>query len=77
MAKPSAKRYALALYQMAQEKSLVEKWHEQLKSCEAILENDDFSGFLLMPKVQLLTCTVELLSMFNPPPLVAMSRLSR
>jgi F-type H+-transporting ATPase subunit delta len=53
MAKPSAKRYALALYQMAQEKSLVEKWHEQLKSCESILEDDDFSGFLLMPKVSL------------------------
>ena len=53
MAKPSAKRYALALYQLAQRESVVEKWHEQLRSCEELLGNKEFAGFLLMPKVVL------------------------
>ena len=51
MAKPSAKRYALALYELALERSTVESWYGQLKSCDEILSNQEFAGFLLMPKV--------------------------
>ena len=50
---PSAKRYALALYQLAKEKSLVEEWHAQLRFCEEVFQDEDFINFLSMPKIEL------------------------
>lgn len=50
---PSAKRYALALYQLAKEKSLVDEWHAQLGFCEEVFKDEDFFNFLSMPKIEL------------------------
>lgn len=51
--RPSAKRYALALYQLAQEKGQVERWHADLQSIDEALKEREFSSFLQMPKIRL------------------------
>ena len=51
--KPSAKRYALALYQLAQEKGEVEKWQTDLQALDEALQEREFVTFLDMPKIRL------------------------
>ena len=51
--KPSAKRYASALYQLAQEKGEVERWQTDLQALEEALQEREFAAFLDMPKIRL------------------------
>jgi F-type H+-transporting ATPase subunit delta len=51
--KPSVKRYALALYQLAQEKSVVEEWQADLQTLDEALQEKEFVAFLGMPKIRL------------------------
>jgi F-type H+-transporting ATPase subunit delta len=48
---PSAKRYALALYQLARDKGSVEKCQEDLRLCKEILADENISAFLSMPNI--------------------------
>ncbi len=48
---PSAKRYALALYQLATEKGSVEKCQEDLRLCGEVLANENINAFLSMPNI--------------------------
>jgi len=49
----SAKRYALALYQLAVENGGVEEWFDSLKSCSDILSDAALAGLMKAPKVNL------------------------
>lgn len=49
----SAKRYALALYQLAVENGEVESWFDSLKSYNDVLMDDTLSALLKAPKVNL------------------------
>lgn len=51
--KPSAKRYALALYQLALEKGEVERWQTDLQALDEALQEREFVAFLGMPKIRL------------------------
>ena len=51
--KPSAKRYALALYQLAQEMGQVDRWQADLQTIDEALQEREFIVFLQMPKVNL------------------------
>jgi F-type H+-transporting ATPase subunit delta len=51
--KPSAKRYASALYQLAQEKGEVERWQTDLQTMDEALQDGEFVAFLGMPKIRL------------------------
>lgn len=51
--KPSTKRYALALYQLAQEKGEVERWQTDLQALDEALQETAFVAFLGMPKIRL------------------------
>jgi len=51
--KPSAKRYALALYQLAREKGEVERWQTDLQALDQALQEGEFAAFLEMPKIRL------------------------
>ena len=51
--KPSAKRYALALYQLAQEKGEVERWQTDLQALDEALQEREYAAFLGMPKIRL------------------------
>lgn len=51
--KPSAKRYASALYQLAQEKGEVERWQSDLQVMDEALQEREFVAFLNMPKIRL------------------------
>ncbi|MDA0988029.1 MAG: ATP synthase F1 subunit delta [Chloroflexi bacterium] len=51
--RPSAKRYALALYQLAQEKGEVERWQTDLQALDEALQEREFVAFLGMPKIRL------------------------
>jgi F-type H+-transporting ATPase subunit delta len=50
--KPSAKRYALALYQLARDKGSVEKCQNDLRLCEEILVDQNINAFLSMPSIR-------------------------
>tara|TARA_B100000029_G_scaffold314872_1_gene307274 strand:+ start:276 stop:815 length:540 start_codon:yes stop_codon:yes gene_type:complete len=49
---PSAKRYALALYQLANENKAVDKCRLGLELCRDIVEDSRISAFLGMPNVR-------------------------
>ena len=51
--KPSAKRYASALYQLAQEKGEVDRWQTDLQAMDEALQDREFAAFLDMPKIRL------------------------
>ena len=51
--RPSAKRYALALYQLAQERGEVEAWQADLQAADEALQEREFVAFLGMPKIRL------------------------
>ena len=51
--KPSAKRYALALFQLALEKGEIERWSTDLQVIDEALQEREFLAFLGMPKVRL------------------------
>ena len=50
--RPSAKRYALALYQLAQEKGEVDRWQTDLQAIDEALQEREFAAFLDMPKIR-------------------------
>ncbi len=49
----SAKRYALALYELAVENGEVDAWFDSLKSCSDTLMDSTLSGLVKAPKVNL------------------------
>ena len=51
--RPSAKRYALALFQLALEKGEVERWQADLQGLDEALQEREFAAFLGMPKIRL------------------------
>ena len=51
--RPSAKRYALALYQLAQDRGQVERWQAALQTVDKALREREFAAFLQMPKIRL------------------------
>ena len=51
--RPSAKRYALALYQLALERDSVESWQADLQAVDEALQEREFAAFLEMPKILL------------------------
>ena len=51
--RPSAKRYALALYQLAQDRDQVETWQTDLQALDEALQEREFAAFLGMPKIRL------------------------
>jgi F-type H+-transporting ATPase subunit delta len=51
--RPSAKRYALALFQLAQERGQVERWQADLQAMDEALQEREFTAFLGMPKIRL------------------------
>jgi F-type H+-transporting ATPase subunit delta len=51
--RPSAKRYALALYQLALERGSVESWHADLQVVDEAMQEREFAAFLEMPKILL------------------------
>ena len=51
--RPSAKRYALALFQLALENGEVERWQEDLQGLDEALQEREFAAFLGMPKITL------------------------
>jgi len=51
--RPSAKRYALALFQLAREKGEVDRWHTDLQALDEALQEREFAAFLDMPKIRL------------------------
>ena len=51
--RPSAKRYALALYQLALERGSVESWHADLQTVDEAMQEREFAAFLEMPKIRL------------------------
>lgn len=50
--RPSAKRYALALYQLAFERGSVESWHADLQAVDEAMQEREFAAFLDMPKIR-------------------------
>ena len=51
--RPSAKRYALALYQLALERDSLESWQVDLQAVDEALQEREFAAFLGMPKILL------------------------
>ncbi len=51
--RPSSKRYALAIFQLAQEMGELERWQTDLQVLDEALQEREFAGFLGMPKVRL------------------------
>ena len=51
--RPSAKRFALALYQLARERDQVERWQTDLQAVDEALQEREFAAFLGMPKIRL------------------------
>ena len=50
--RPSAKRYALALYQLGQERDMVERWQADLQTLSQALEDSELAAFLNMPRIR-------------------------
>ncbi len=51
--RPSSKRYALAIFQLAQEMGELERWQTDLQVLDEALQEREFASFLGMPKVRL------------------------
>lgn len=51
--RPSSKRYALAIFQMAQESDEIERWQADLQALDEALQEREFASFLGMPKIML------------------------
>ncbi|MBI4282317.1 MAG: ATP synthase F1 subunit delta [Chloroflexi bacterium] len=51
--RPSARRYASALYQLALERGAVERWQADLQAMDEALQEREFAAFLGMPKIRL------------------------
>ncbi len=51
--RPSSKRYALALYQLALERGSVESWQADLQAVDEAMQEREFAAFLDMPKIRL------------------------
>ncbi len=51
--RPSSKRYALAIFQIALEQGEIERWQSDLQALDEALQEREFASFLGMPKVRL------------------------
>ena len=51
--KPSAKRFAQAIFQLALEQDEIEQWQSDLQAIDEALQEREFAVFLSMPKVRL------------------------
>ena len=51
--RPSSKRYALAIFQLAVERDEIERWQADLQVLDEALQEREFAGFLGMPKIRL------------------------
>ncbi|MBI2856433.1 MAG: ATP synthase F1 subunit delta [Chloroflexi bacterium] len=51
--RPSAKRFAQAIFQLALERDEIEQWRSDLKAIDEALQEREFAFFLSMPKVRL------------------------
>ncbi|MBI2855223.1 MAG: ATP synthase F1 subunit delta [Chloroflexi bacterium] len=51
--RPSARRYAQALFQLALERNEIERWQRELQALDGALQEREFASFLGMPKVRL------------------------
>ena len=51
--RPSSKRYALAIFQLAQAGDEIERWQTDLQVLDEALQEREFVSFLGMPKVRL------------------------
>ena len=51
--RPSSKRYALAIFQLAQEMGEIERWQTDLQVLDEALQEREFASFLGMPKIRL------------------------
>lgn len=51
--RPSSKRYALAIFQIALEMDEIERWQTDLQVLDEALQEREFASFLGMPKVRL------------------------
>ena len=51
--RPSSKRYALAIFQIALEQGDIERWQSDLQALDEALQEREFASFLGMPKIRL------------------------
>ena len=51
--RPSSKRYALAIFQLAQERDEIERWQTDLQVLDEALQEREFASFLGMPRIRL------------------------
>ena len=51
--RPSSKRYALAIFQLAVESGEIERWQGDLQALDEALQEREFASFLGMPKIRL------------------------
>ena len=51
--RPSSKRYALAIFQLAQERDEIERWQTDLQVMDEALQEREFVSFLGMPRIRL------------------------
>ena len=50
---PTAKRYAQAAFQIAQERNEIDRWAEELQAALAVVEDKTFRTYLELPKVRI------------------------
>ena len=50
---PTAKRYAQAAFQIAQERNEIDQWAEELQAALAVVEDTTFRTYLKLPKVRI------------------------
>ena len=51
--RPSSKRYALAIFQLAVERDEIGRWQGDLQALDEALQEREFASFLGMPKIRL------------------------
>ena len=49
--RPSSKRYALAIFQLARERDEIERWRADLQTLDEAIQEREFAAFLGMPKI--------------------------